>query len=388
MKKILAGLIFLLIFGQSLWAKQQAGYTIEGHLEGLSDGTVVSMDLLDEEIDDFKTTDSAVVKNRQFVITGIVPDGPRFYYLKFNTSGKVIRLFIDNGEHISIHSADINKISHGYLEEWVDIAGSPTNHSWTVLTTLDITYRNSLRSLDNYISKVKDSAGFTPSLIQTVVDLKKDINKYFYYEVFKDSGPWRKKARFLELSDTWFRESNHDAVFGNLYNDMDSSERNSYYGKIVWGLRKLCVGQSFPSFSLPDPDGKMLSSNTIIGKSKLTLIQFWHTGITGLKENQETLKNYFQKYHTKGLSIVGISSDTDTLEWKIRVQAARFPWNNVSDLMGSRGIEETVYHEGRPRVGWRPVNVLVDADGKIVAWDVEGIELQWYLWKYFDNDSK
>ena len=41
-----------------------------------------------------------------------------------------------------------------------------------------------------------------------------------------------------------------------------------------------------------------------------------------------------------------------------------------------------VYQEGGhtlPNV----TNVLLDAQGKIIAWDPHGIELQYYLWKAF-----
>lgn len=386
MKKLIILLYLLLPF--SLLAQQKTGYTIEGNIPGVPDGEKIIMNLLqsdDKEI----SKDSAIVSAGNFRLTGTVPDGPRFYVMQLGKSGKSIRLFINNGEHISIKSPDITKIDHGYLEEWVDIAGSPTFHSWTILATVDQTYRNSLRSVYEGLRKIKDSIGFDPSLVGLLMAQKDYINKAFFYEIYpKDNGPWRTGARLLMLDNSYFTWAHHPAAYSNAYDNLDNAEKNSYYGKIFFSLKDLCVSKPFPQFSLPDPEGKIVSSSDIIGKSKLTLVQFWHTGISGLKENQEELKNAYQKYHTKGLSIVGVSSDTDTLEWKIRVQAAKLPWPNVSDLKGAEGVAETVYHEGRKHFGWSTVNVLVDGEGKIVAWDVDGIELQWYLWKYLEDKKE
>lgn len=373
------------------YAISKEGYSIEGDLKGYPEGKKIMMNLYDDQNDKFITRDSAIVYNGKFKINGYVPEGPRFYYMTFGDireEGKIIRMAIDNNEHITIQSSDVNKIKHGYLEEFVNIGGSPSFQSWAILATVDITYRTSLRNIDYALIGMKDSLGFDSSMVKFLLNQRERINNDFFYEIFKDDGPWRKKAKLLMLDNIWFRDANHPAVYSKLYNMLDSAEKDGYYGKIFKSLKDLCVGQPFPFFSLPDCDGKLITSNSIIGKSKVTLVQFWHTGISGLRSNQEELMNYYKKYHDKGLSIIGVSSDTDSLEWKIRVQATKLPWVNVSDLKGSDGVAETIYHEGRPRPNWRPVNVLLDADGKIVAWDVDGVVLQWYLRKYLDNEKK
>ena len=371
-----------------LLAQQKTGYTIEGNLAGLSDGEKVIMTLITECKD--TKADSAIVKNGKFILAGTVPDGPRFYYMSFEKNGKTIRLMINNGEGINIRSSsDITRMKPGFIEELVDVSGSPTNLSWTILATVDQSYRNSLRSVYDGLRKIKDSVGFDPSLVGLLIGQKDYINKAFFHEIYsKDNGPWRTKARLMMLDDSFFPWAHHPAAFSNIYDNLDNEEKNSYYGKLFSSLNDLCASKPFPPFSLPDPNGKLISSADVIGKSKVTLIQFWHTDISGLKQSQEELKIAYQKYHDKGLSIVGVSSDTDTLEWRIRVQAAKFPWPNVSDLKGKDGVAETVYHEGRPRFGWHPVNVLIDTNSKIIAWDVDGIELQWYLWKYIEDKNE
>ncbi len=47
-------------------------------------------------------------------------------------------------------------------------------------------------------------------------------------------------------------------------------------------------------------------------------------------------------------------------------------------------VVDSVYHEfsAHPDKLRNVTNVLIDANGKIIAWDPTGLELQWYLDKY------
>lgn len=166
-------------------------------------------------------------------------------------------------------------------------------------------------------------------------------------------------------------------------------QKKSYYAKVIKDWIPLSVGQPFPEFSLPDIKGNVRSLKDITSKSKITLVHFWANRSDRRKEFQDELRVQYNKYHSNGFNIVGISSDTLAGEWKEVVEREKFPWYNVSDLKGREGIVRKVYHE----FGYNPevpntTNVLIDASGKIIAWDVSGVELQWYLWKYLGDGQK
>jgi hypothetical protein len=103
-------------------------------------------------------------------------------------------------------------------------------------------------------------------------------------------------------------------------------------------------------------------------------------------EYHQELKNTYSKFKDKGLSIIGMYSDTSAKQWKIA--SADLPWENVSDLKGVNGIVENVYHEYGKLIN-QPIrnttNVLIDSEGKIVAWDPTGGLLRYYLEKYLEK---
>ncbi len=94
----------LLLFGAASYC-QQAGYFIDGNIQGLKEGEKVTMVLSSSkgygEFNKYTVArDSAYVKNGKFQIKGSVPDGPRRYVMLFDKHNgadsplKVINLWI------------------------------------------------------------------------------------------------------------------------------------------------------------------------------------------------------------------------------------------------------------------------------------------------------
>ena len=74
------------------------------------------------------------------------------------------------------------------------------------------------------------------------------------------------------------------------------------------------VGAVAPNFSAPTPTGEQLALNDIKGKA--TLIDFWAAWCRPCRaENPNVLKVY-NKYHDKGLNIIGVSLDKTAEAWK------------------------------------------------------------------------
>ena len=79
----------------------------------------------------------------------------------------------------------------------------------------------------------------------------------------------------------------------------------------------------------------------------------------------------YNKFHAKGLEIVGVSFDNKKLSWTAAVEKLGMKWPQMSDLKGWQSAASAAY-------GIRsiPSNVLVDPQGKIVAVDLRGEDLQ------------
>ena len=84
----------------------------------------------------------------------------------------------------------------------------------------------------------------------------------------------------------------------------------------------------------------------------------------------------YNKYHSKGLEIVGVSFDQKKDAWTAMVKKLGMEWPQMSDLKGWQCEAGKVY-------GIRsiPSNILLDKDGKIIAMDLRGEALQTELAK-------
>lgn len=398
--KILRGLAVFYFLPLAIVAQSNHGYSIHGHLEGLKEGEQVIMRVsnakgLGSFTDYWGSKDTGYVKNGKFTINGVVQEGPRRYWMTFSICPKRINLYIDNNQDITLGcDTDITKIPSGSIEHYISITGSPTNHSLLCLEPVEEIYYQSIGRINNYAKKIKDSIGFDGPLLSSIYACRDEINRALYYNIFYgDRNPEDGRVPEIKTSNLYlptvysnFERSSHAPFWMDVYKNLDETRRNSFYGKWLKDLVVLSVGQTFPAFKLPNNEGKEISINEITSKAKYTIVHFWASHSTERKECQEELKVLYKKYHDKGLNIIGISSDVYLDDWQQVLKAEGFPWYNVVDLKGGK-IVENIYRERGIRGAENTTNVLLDTKGTIVAWDVSGVELEWNLWKCFDNPN-
>jgi len=389
--------ILFLICPITLFAQQQ-GFEIAGHLDGLKDGEAVVL-TINEDGDNWIPIDSCkVYNNGDFCFKGFVQAGPRMVAIDFanhrafnsklmhDLGGSVCDFFLNNGEKVSIKGGDINKMNDEWFGDDVEIEGSPSNIGRRTLMPLVVGWMRSHRLLQHRINKLVDSIGFDKDLVQGLLE-GKSILDFELEDIIEDGHNSYYKAAIPlalhELDDFLSTESHYHAGFiADVYNQLDSNCHRSYYGQWLAKYARLCIGQPFPEFNLPQPDGKVISLKDLVARGKMTIVHFWGTDSWERDKYQKELMTYYNKYHDKGLNVVAISADTSADDWTFMVHQKKYPWINVSDLKGwgKGSIVNDVYREGGHRIP-NTTNVLLDHDGKIIAWDPQGVELQWYLWK-------
>ncbi len=390
---IVANFLLMAIAPVCLNAQNKAGFSIDGSIEGLESGEKVILKMLnangiDEGVfESMVSTDSAYAKDGKFHIEGHAPDGPRHYMMYFDRhTNKAIELYIDNNEQVTIESGDMNKIQHGYIQHYVKINGSLANYGRMCLNPLLTVYGQSIGRLNRCIRILKDSVGFNGPVVESFIKARDEVNQALYYNILSgDADPEIEKARLI-LSFYLYLRSGHDSIWPGMYGRLSEDEKNTFYGKQLGEKVKLCVGQPFPEFTLPTADGRMISSKDVVAKSKITIVHFWAKNSVERKDCQNELLGLYKKYHSKGLNIIGFSTDKYKEEWLEALEESKFPWENVGDQKGTKGIAKTVYHEystdfDRDLFVHNTTNVVIDGQGKILAWDVRGAELQYYLWK-------
>ncbi|MCF0165844.1 MAG: TlpA family protein disulfide reductase [Bacteroidales bacterium] len=149
---------------------------------------------------------------------------------------------------------------------------------------------------------------------------------------------------------------------------------------IVLGLALLlaCTGAFAQSskkekcidFTLSSPDGKDVTLSKIYPSNKLTMIDFWASWCGPCRRFNPTLVKIYEKYHSKGLEIVGVSLDKDADSWKNAIEKDGLKWIHCSDLQYWKCAPARAYG-----VEYIPQSVIVDSEGNIVAARLDEEEL-------------
>ncbi len=112
-----------------------------------------------------------------------------------------------------------------------------------------------------------------------------------------------------------------------------------------------------PEFALRDDSGKAVSLKDYRGK--VVLLDFWATWCHGCKEEIPWFSEFHRKYASEGLTVVGVSLDSDG--WKVVtpfIKAAKVPYQIV---LGNDAMAKTY------GIGNMPDTFLIDRHGRIAA---------------------
>ena len=129
------------------------------------------------------------------------------------------------------------------------------------------------------------------------------------------------------------------------------------------------VGKPAPDLSLEDADGKAIPISSF--KGKYLLVDFWASWCGPCRmENPNVVKAY-SEYKDKNFAILGVSLDKDKGAWKKAIKEDKLAWSQVSDLKywNSQAVEVFQFQG-------IPFNVLIDPQGKIIAQELRGNDLE------------
>ena len=121
------------------------------------------------------------------------------------------------------------------------------------------------------------------------------------------------------------------------------------------------VNKVLPDFSSAvDLDGKLISLADYRGK--VVLLDFWATWYT---DRIPTLENVYEKYHSRGFDIIGISLDVDETVLREFIEENPLPWRQIFD--GERYEGPLVQQYGVRSI---PKMFLLDRGGKVISVNV------------------
>ena len=138
--------------------------------------------------------------------------------------------------------------------------------------------------------------------------------------------------------------------------------------KFIENNMRVELGQPFIDFTLQTADGKDVNLTEVIKNSKVTMIDFWASWCGPCRNENPVVKAAYEKYHAKGLEIVGVSVDRNEAKWLQAVEEDALPYIQVRDVEGDVANNYAVIYI--------PSNFLYDQNGIMVAKGLRGEDLE------------
>jgi peroxiredoxin len=168
------------------------------------------------------------------------------------------------------------------------------------------------------------------------------------------------------------------------YDELTPSYKNTSYAasiqKTIDAKKITAIGKVAPDFEQPDTSGKVVKLSDF--KGQYVLLDFWASWCGPCREENPNVVKAYQKFHGKGFTVLSVSLDQPgkKANWLNAIHHDGLTWTQVSDLQFWNNAAAVLY--GIKAI---PQNFLIDKDGKIIAVNIKGDDLNKKLTELFPN---
>ena len=163
--------------------------------------------------------------------------------------------------------------------------------------------------------------------------------------------------------------ANEGPLYEALSPELKASRPGKFYGEMVQGLKNVQIGAVAPAFTQPTPEGKQVALADYRGR--YVLVDFWASWCKPCRAENPALLKAYNAFKSRNFDVLSVSIDNNRDKWLKATADDQLPWTQVSDLHGGDGEVPRLYG-----IHSIPQNFLLDPQGKILAVNLHGAELE------------
>lgn len=336
-------------------ACQNKDYTFTGTIEGVQDGDTVFIARLDK--DKWDVCDTLIVKNKEFKMSGKADSCVIYSYWLDN----------NNGSYQGFFFAEPGNITLSVNQEKSVLKGTHLNDIYQQTS-------DSLYVFGDRIAALYEEDPTSPEVAKKGEALNLEIRNFLRKQISDNID--NQVGFFLLITNaTLFTPEEMEQMIDALPEQTRHNPAVQNISATIEKLKRSAVGQKYTDFSLNDPEGKSFRISDLIGKNKITVLDFWASWCGPCMAEMPDMIRLYDKFHNLGVEFIGVSLDTDGAAWKNAIRTKGMTWPQGSEL------KEWQENEGARtyNVEGIPYTVILSQNGEILAKGLRSAELEKFL---------
>lgn len=344
--------------------KEAVGYQITAETIGFSDGTPVYVNTVNQGNRPV-IIDSTTIQNNAFQIKLADPETNDFHFLTFkDVGGNVLYLGEKNPIQMTIYKDSLRASKV--------VGGSENKLFFEYLETM----KSLMQERQKFVTKLQEARGNNDSTAvnqytEKIASIEAEGKTY--RTTMAKSNP-NSLVSIMALTDLMNLKMLPAKKVKELYTVIGNSLKKSRLGEnlntmITNAIAVVGMGDTVEDFEAPTPEGDLLSLKNAMGK--ITIVDFWASWCKPCRIENPNVVRVYNKYHDKGLNIIGVSLDKSKDKWVTAIAQDKLKWKHISNLKFWQEPIAKIFG-----VRSIPATFILDEEGKIIARDLRGSQLE------------